>query len=164
MLDQSRKRLQDRYLSLGLGELAAAAVFVAVAVGVVMPRLDGPHASAALWSALVPLLVVLAQAGVYWLLARRWVEQAPMPAVLAKFYRVFRVLDAVVLTVGLLGVVTWLPDHLGAAVGIVALWVFGVVEYVNYFVVRLAYPLRRWPFMVGLWRTPRLVQDLNSAR
>ena len=70
--------LRRRYLSLGLGELAAAGVFAAVAVSVVMPRLEGPHDSAALWSALAPLLVVLVQAGVYWLLARGWVEQAPM--------------------------------------------------------------------------------------
>ena len=103
--------LRRRYLSLGLGELAAAGVFAAVAVGVVVPRLEGPKDSAALWSALAPLLVVLVQAGVYWLLARGWVEQAPMPARLATLYRVFRVLDIVVLAVGLLGVLIWLPDH-----------------------------------------------------
>ena len=50
------------------------------------------------------------------------------------------------------------------ALAIVVVWVFGVVEYVNYFVVRLSYPVRRLPLVVGQWRTPRLVQDLNSAR
>ncbi len=163
MVGAPEERLQRRYVRLGLGELAAAAVFAATAVGVAIPRFDGSHAAAALWSALVPLLVVLIQAGVYWLLARSWVGRAPMPVAVATVYRVFRVLDAVVLGVGLLGVLTWLPDHRGAAVFIVALWVFGVVEYANYFVVRLAYPLRRWLFMVGRWRTPRLVLDLNSA-
>ncbi|MGW6655943.1 hypothetical protein [Rhodococcus sp. NPDC055024] len=156
--------LRRRYLSLGLGELAAAGVFAAVAVGVVVPRLEGPHDSAALWSALAPLLVVLVQAGVYWLLARGWVEQAPMPARLAALYRAFRVLDIVVLAVGLLGVLIWLPDHFVTAAVIMVVWAFGVVEYVNYFVARLAYPLRRWPFEVGKWRTPQLVRDLHSAR
>ena len=156
--------LRRRYLSLGLGELAAAGVLAAVAVSVVMPRLEGPHDSAALWSALAPLLVVLVQAGVYWLLARGWVEQAPMPARLAALYRVFRVLDIVVLAVGLLGVLIWLPDHFVTAAAIMVVWAFGVVEYVNYFVARLAYPLRRWPFEVGKWRTSQLVRDLHSAR
>ncbi|MCT6735615.1 MULTISPECIES: hypothetical protein [Rhodococcus erythropolis group] len=156
--------LRRRYLSLGLGELAAAGVFAAVAVSVVMPRLEGPKDSAALWSALAPMLVVLVQAGVYWVLARGWVEQAPMPARLAALYRVFRVLDIVVLAVGLLGVLIWLPDHFVTAAAIMVVWAFGVVEYVNYFVARLAYPLRRWPFEVGKWRTPQLVRDLHSAR
>ncbi|WP_285181587.1 hypothetical protein [Rhodococcus sp. MEB032] len=156
--------LRRRYLSLGLGELAAAAVFAAVAVGVVMPRLEGPKDSAALWSALAPLLVILVQAGVYWLLARGWVEQAPMPVRLAALYRVFRVLDVLLLAIALLGVVIWLPDHSGAAVGVVAVWAFGVAEYANYFVARLAYPLRRWPFEVGKLRRPQLVHDLHSAR
>ncbi|MFF1943367.1 hypothetical protein ACFVWF_14725 [Rhodococcus qingshengii] len=164
MVDQRRKSLRRRYLSLGLGELAAAAVFAAVAVGVVMPRLEGPKDSAALWSALAPLLVILVQAGVYWLLARGWVEQAPMPARLAALYRVFRVLDVLLLAIALLGVVIWLPDHSGAAVGVVAVWAFGVAEYANYFVARLAYPLRRWPFEVGKLRRPQLVHDLHSAR
>ncbi|MBX9149590.1 hypothetical protein [Rhodococcus qingshengii] len=156
--------LRRRYLSLGLGELAAAAVFAAVAVGVVMPRLEGPKDSAALWSALAPLLVILVQAGVYWLLARGWVEQAPMPARLAALYRVFRVLDVLLLAIALLGVVIWLPDHSGAAVGVVAVWAFGIAEYANYFVARLAYPLQRWPFEVGKLRRPQLVHDLHSAR
>jgi hypothetical protein len=47
--------------------------------------------------------------------------------------------------------------------GVLAVWVFGVLEYVNYFVVRLAYPLGRWFTTVGEWRTPRLVQDLGVA-
>ncbi|NRH34132.1 hypothetical protein [Rhodococcus sp. MS13] len=164
MVDQRQQSLRRRYLSLGLGELAAAAVFAAVAVGVVMPRLEGSQDSAALWSALAPLLVILVQAGVYWLLALGWVELEPMPARLAALYRVFRVLDVLLLAIALLGVVIWLPDHSGAAVGVVAVWAFGVVEYVNYFVARLAYPLRRWPSEVGKWRRPQLVRDLNSAR
>ncbi|WP_244993195.1 hypothetical protein [Rhodococcus qingshengii] len=164
MADQRRMSLRRRYLSLGLGELAAAGVFAAVAVGVVMPRLECPKDSAALWSALAPLLVILVQAGVYWLLARGWVEQAPMPVRLAALYRVFRVLDVLLLAIALLGVVIWLPDHSGAAVGVVAVWAFGVAEYANYFVARLAYPLRRWPFEVGKLRRPQLVHDLHSAR
>ncbi len=108
-----------------------------------MPRLRSPQDSTALWSALIPLLVVLVQAGVYWLLARRWVTQAPMPAALAAAYRLFRVVDPVVLAVGLVGVMAWWPDRLAPALAIGGVWIFGVLEYLNYFVVRLSYPLHR---------------------
>ena len=164
MSDERRATLRRKYLSLGTGELVAAAVFAAVAVGIVMPRLETRQDSAALWSALAPLLIILVQAGAYWLLARNWVERAPMPTSLAALYRAFRALDAGFLAAGLLGVLVWLPDQVGVALAVVLVWVFGVVEYVNYFVVRLSYPIRRLPLVVGRWRTPRLVQDLNSAR
>jgi hypothetical protein len=156
--------LRRRYISLGTGELAAGAVFAAVAVTTVIPRLDDHEDQAALWSALIPLLVVLVQAGAYWLLARGWVERRPMPAALAALYRAFRVADAVLLVVGLVGVLVWLPGRPGAAVAVLATWLFAVVEYLNYFVVRLAYPVGRWLSTVGQWRTPRLVQDVRSAR
>lgn len=42
-------------------------------------------------------------------------------------------------------------------------WVFGLVEYVNYFVVQLVYPGSRWSALVGQRRTPRLVQNLENA-
>ena len=163
-MDERRETMRRKYLSLGTGELVAAAVFAVVAISVVMPRLEVPQDSAALWSALAPLLIILVQAGAYWLLARNWVELAPMPTSLAALYRAFRVLDAGLLVAGLVGVLVWLPDPVGVALAIVAVWIFGVVEYVNYFVVRLSYPIRRLPFVVGQWRTPRLVQDLNAAR
>ncbi len=164
MLDERRETLRRKYLSLGLGEFVAAAVFAAVAVTVAMPQLEMRQDSVALWSALVPLLIILVQAGAYWLLARNWVERAPMPASLAALYRAFRALDAGFLAVALLGALIWLPDHVGVALIVMAVWVFGLVEYINYFVVRLSYPIGRWPLMVGQWRAPRLVQDLKSAR
>lgn len=164
MSGSRREVLRRKYLSLGLGELVAAAVFAGIALGVVMPKLDTYQDSAALWAALAPLLVILVQAGTYWLLARGWVEKAPMPAPLAALYRGFRYLDAGLLLVGLLGVLVWLPDHVVAAVAVVAVWLFGVVEYVNYFVVRLAYPFRSWTRTISQWQTPRLMHDINAAR
>ncbi|MEU4566849.1 hypothetical protein [Micromonospora sp. NPDC023956] len=155
--------MRGRYLKLGTGELAAAASFAVVAVALVMPRLAGPDDSAALWSALVPLLVVLVQAGVYWLAARSWVERAPMPVAVAGVYRVFRIADAVLLGAGLVGILVWWPDQAGTALLVVAVWLFAVVEYLNYFVVRLAYPLSRWFTTVGQWRAPQLVRDLRTS-
>lgn len=160
---ERRKALRRKYLNLGTGEFAAAAVFGVVAATFVMPRLEGPEDYAALWSALTPLLVILVQAGFYWLLARAWVERAPMPATVAGIYRVFRIADIVLLISGLVGILVWWPDNFGAALLVTAVWVFGVVEYINYFLVRLSYPMGRWFASVGQWRTPRLVQDVRAS-
>ena len=90
MTDAARRVVRRRkYLSLGVGELAAAVVFA-----VVLPRLVGEDDRRALWCALIPLLVVLVQAGSYWLLARGWVARRAMPAPLATVYRGFRWADA----------------------------------------------------------------------
>jgi hypothetical protein len=107
--------------------------------------------------------VVLVQGGAYWLLARDWVGRRPMPAGVARRYRAFRALDVALLAAGLAGVVVWLPEGPVAAATVVATWLFGALEYVNYFVVRLAYPPRRWRASVTAWRTPRLVRDLMAA-
>ena len=110
------------------------------------------------------LLVILVQAGAYWLAARSW------GGTLA---------DAPCLGRHLPGVPgggcgdagDWSPwgDRLVARLRrhnagcAPAIWTFGVIEYVNYFVVRLAYPIGRWHRTAGQWRTPRLVQDLRGA-
>ena len=158
-----RSALRRTYLSLGLGELVAALVFTIVAVLVVVPRLESASDVTAVWSALVPLLVVLVQAGTYWLAARSWVALRPMPRAWATTYRLFRFADVAVLTVGLVGVIAWWPDGLGTMLLVLAVWLFGVIEYVNYFVARLSYPFGRWFTEVWRWRTPRLVQDLGRA-
>ncbi|WP_448003308.1 hypothetical protein [Agromyces bauzanensis] len=159
---ERRLALRRKYLSLGLGELAAALVFAIVAAAFVTPRFSADSDAAALWSALIPLLIVLVQAGAYWLAARSWVEHGRMPAGWASTYRMFRVADAGMLATGLLGVIVWWPESVGARLVVLAVWTFGVLEYVNYFVVRLAYPISRWLTTVGQWRTPQLVQDLRG--
>ncbi len=40
-------------------------------------------------------------------------------------------------------------------------WALGVIEFVNYFVVRLAYPPSQWFSKVGQWREPRLLPDMT---
>ncbi|WP_415971862.1 hypothetical protein [Rhodococcus sp. 077-4] len=158
-----REALRRRYLSLGLGELAAASVFLTIALTMALPRLDHGQDRLALWSALVPLLFVLVQAGAYWLMARSWVERHPMPAPVRAGYRAFRIANIALLGGGLAGVIVWLPDGVAAGVAVVAVWLFGVIEFVNYYVVRLSYPARRWLSTVGQRRTPRLVRDMNAA-
>jgi hypothetical protein len=152
------ERRRRKYLSLAVGELAAAVVFA-----VVLPRLVGDDDRRALWFALITLLVVLVQAGSYWLAARSWVVRSSMPAWLATVYRGFRWADALLLVGGLVGVLLWPPTGDRSMVVVGAIWLFGLVEYVNYFVVRLAYPVGRWSRSVRQRRVPQLVQDLRTA-
>jgi hypothetical protein len=75
--DERRDTLRRKCLSLGAGELVAAVIFGFVAFASVTPRLRTGDERAALWSALIPLLRILIQGGIYWLLARRWVKLRP---------------------------------------------------------------------------------------
>jgi hypothetical protein len=156
-------RLRRTYLSLGLGELAAVVVFV-VAQPVVAARL-GDAGGRALWWAMAPLLVVLLQGSAYWLAARGWLPgsgRPGMPRGLALVYRAFRLLDPVLLAVCLAGLLLTGVDG-GALVVCLLVWAFGALEYVNYFVVRLSYPLAEWFVLVGRRRTPALVRDVARA-
>ncbi|WP_151523945.1 hypothetical protein [Serinicoccus kebangsaanensis] len=159
---ERRKALRRRYLSLGLGELVAAGVFVVLAWSVLGPRWSS-DARVTLWWALGPLVLVLVQAGTYWLLARSWVRTGTMPTGWARAYRAFRVLDPLLLALGLLMILVRGADGPGPVVLTLGVWVFAVLEYVNYFVVRLAYPPTTWHREVTRWRVPRLVQDLRAA-
>ncbi|GAA2235177.1 hypothetical protein GCM10010413_38620 [Promicromonospora sukumoe] len=162
--------LRRTYLNLGLGELAAVVVFVVVRPGVAA-RL-GDDGGPALWWAMTPLLVVLLQGSAYWLAARAWLPgsgrlgsprrgtgRRGMPRPVALTYRAFRLLNPVLLAVCLAGLLLSGADG-GALVVCLLVWAFGVLEYVNYFVVRLSYPVARWFALVGRRRTPALVRDV----
>lgn len=154
-MSSQRTTTSRRLLRLGTGELVAAAVFALVAARGVA---GSPGAAPAVWNALIPLLAILVQAGVYWLVRSR---ASRLPPAMVAIYRVFRVLDGALLVLGLAGIVLWWPAEPSLAAVVVAVWLFGVVEYLNYFVVRLAYPPARWLSEVGRRRTPRLMKDLN---
>jgi hypothetical protein len=156
-------RLRRTFLSLGLGELTAVVVFV-VAQPMVAGRL-GDAGGRALWWAMVPLLAVLLQGGAYWLAARSWLPgtgRPGMPRGVALLYRAFRLLDPVLLAVCLAGVLLTGPDS-GALVLCLFVWTFGALEYVNYYMMRLSYPVGQWFALVGRRRRPALVRDVARA-
>lgn len=157
-MTRRRTSIKLRLVNLGIGELVAAAVFAFLAAPAVI-RAGLP--AAPVWSALAPLLVVLVQAGVYWLVRSR-TNRLPTP--MAASYRVLRVLDAGLLALGVAGIALWWPAQPLAAVAVLAVWLFGVAEFANYFVVRLAYPPTQWLSQVGRRRTPRLMKDLALSR
>lgn len=168
--DRHRERRADlrrTYLRLGTGELVAAIVFAVLAQVTVRPRLPAPDHELVLWVALLPLEVVLLQAGVYWLLARSWLLRAPMPAATATAYRCLRAATALLLVVSLLVLLVLLvllPDEPLVAALVLAIWACAAVEFVNYYLIRLAYPVGGWVAGVRARREPRLARDLRVAR
>ena len=104
------------------------------------PRLGTDSDRFALWAALVPLVVILVQAGIYWLSACTWIGGGRMPRAMRILYRWFRGLDPVLLAAGLISVLAAPPSSAAVLVLALAVWLFGVAEYINYCVVRLAYP------------------------
>jgi hypothetical protein len=151
-----------RYRSLAAGELVAATMFAVVAATVAAPWL-GASGAAALWSALVPLLLVLGQAAAYWALAARGTRVRPIPPVAAHALRALRWLNLILLATGLAVVLARLPETAGGVALVLGTWAFGVIEYVNYFVVRLAYPASSWFSRVKDLRTPQLWRDVRAT-
>lgn len=162
MSAEQRDRRRRRYLVLGIGELVAATVFVGVAVLAVRPRLSDPD-WLTLWCGLGPLVLILLQAGIYWLLARVRVGGRPMSTATAAAYRICRVANPLLLAGGAVAILVRGADGAGSLILFLAVWVFAVLEHVNYFVVRLAYPAHRWATEVTRWRTPQLVRDLRKS-
>ncbi len=56
-----------------------------------LPRLT-PAKARALWGGLAPLLIVLVEAGIYWLAARTWTPHSTMPRAMARAHQALRLL------------------------------------------------------------------------
>jgi hypothetical protein len=151
--------IRRRMLSLGTGELAAAGAF-----GVAGWLFSGSMGEGwpAWWAAIATLCLVLVQGGVFWLVARAHLGHV-LPWAWRSAFRAFRLIDPGLLAIALGFVVSQARTAPGAAIASAAVWIFAVVEYVNYFVVRLAYAPLTWFRDVGRWRTPRLVKELYRA-
>lgn len=108
-------------------------------------------------------MLILIQAGCYWLLARQWVGVGTMPRPIVRAFRVLQVVNVLMLLIGIIGVTIWFPRNPGTAALIVVIWLFGMAEYCNYFVMRLAYPSPHWIAEVRKRRTPQLVQDIRAS-
>ena len=161
--DARRRLLRAKFLSLGLGELAAVAAFAYVALGVVAPKLPDDRSFVTLMVAFVPLLLILAQAAAYWLMARAWVKVRLMPRRVADLYRAFRILDVILVLAAGVYITFQLPSTAWVSVLTLLVWLFAVLEFVNYYVVRLSYPVDEWFVRIGEWRTPRLICELRTV-
>ena len=163
MQSERRERHVRQYRRLGWGEWCAACVFVYVTAFSLDDGLASLDATAAVWWALMPLLAVLVQAGAYWLAARSWVGVSSMPRLAALAVLMLRPLNVIALIAAAVGIaVTWPSSNAGAILA-VAIWLFAVAEFANYFVIRLAYRPRDVLRGIATRRTPRLMLDARQS-
>ncbi|MGB3330379.1 MAG: hypothetical protein WBA46_15570 [Thermomicrobiales bacterium] len=80
-----------------------------------------------------------------------------MPRALARLYVGFGGLNVILLAIGL----AEMPA--GTRALLAGIWVFGLVEAIKSYAVRLAYPANMWIAEVGRWRTPRLRSEIRSG-
>ncbi|MEL4359147.1 MULTISPECIES: hypothetical protein [unclassified Luteococcus] len=158
-----REYLRRRYLSLGTGELVAAVTFAGVFGLYTSTSSSLRPAAPILWLSILPLEFILTQGGIYWLAARDWVKRSCMPPLLAGSFAVLTWANPLLLLAAV-GMLAWQRPAGSAAALAVACVVFGAIEYVNYFWIRLSYPWKSWARQVTQWRRSRLRQDLETAR
>lgn len=146
---------------MGTGELASAGVFLFIGV---RASLNAEPTNWAVAFATLPLVTILAAAGCYWLLARTWVGISIMPGSIARQFQRFRVAHIFLLLCGSLVLLLLLPRSSPTHVFFCsAALMFAFIEHINYFHVRLAYPIQQWAGEVTRFRTARLRKDLTRA-
>jgi hypothetical protein len=96
-------------------------------------------------------------------MARAWVKMRPMPRRVADLYRAFRILDVILVLAAGVYITFHLPSTAWVRVLTLLMWLFAVLEFVNYYVLQLSYPVNEWFVRIGEWRTPRLICDLRTA-
>lgn len=161
MASSAQNLLRRKHLGLGTGEIASAGVFLFVALRVSLSA--APH-EILVGITFLPLVAILAGVGCYWLLARRWIGSSGMPASFAILSAKLRFAYIALLLLGLLALLLMIPmvSRSHAILGGSAL-AFALVEHINYFHFRLAYPMRYWLSEVGRLRIPRLRKDIQKG-
>jgi hypothetical protein len=160
MMDTPAYRLRRRLLNLGSGELVAAVVFAWLSL---FASREDPVGRIGLPLATVGLVLVLMEGGCFWLLARSWVPRGRMPRAVARIYLALRWVMPLILILSAVGLaMRWpsLPQVRILGVGAVSL---GVIEYVNYFIRRVSYPVATWCRDVRRLREPRLMRDVRRG-
>jgi hypothetical protein len=113
--------------------------------------------------ATVGLVLVLIEGGCFWLLARSWVPRGRTPRAVARIYLTLRWATPLMLVLSAVGLAMWWPSLPQIRVLGVSAVTFGVIEYVNYFILRVSYPVATWWQDVRRLRQPRLIRDVRRG-
>lgn len=91
---------------------------------------------------LYPLLVlsfILVQGAVYWfILLRRMSTPKFLLAYVGNIYRILKIIDAILLCIGI-PIIILNYGNIAVTTFSVFIWLFSVIEWINYYVVRLSY-------------------------
>ena len=86
-----------------------------------------------------------------------------MPRTLARFYLTLRWVTPLFFVLSAVGLAMWWPSLPHVRVLGVSAVSFGVIEYVNYFIRRVSYPVATWWWDVRRLRQPRLIRDVRRG-
>lgn len=135
---QLREKIKKELTSLCTGELAAVIsfwfCFFMYKKWLVDPKM--------MIQIMYPLLVVsfiLIQGSVYWfVLLRRMSNSKFLLEYIVKIYRIFKIIDIILLCIGIL-IIVLNYSNIAVTILSVFIWLFSIIEWINYYVVRLSY-------------------------
>ena len=147
MMNIQKEKVRKELVSLCLGELAAILSFW-LCFFLLKNRLGDWNSLVTILYPLSLLTFILLQGSIYWaILIRRLSNPQFGSASVPKLYGGFRILDLILLISGF-SFIVWNTQSVQVAVLAALIQLFALIEWVNYFLVRLSYSLN--PLV--LWR------------
>ena len=157
-------KIQKELVSLCLGELAAVQSF-GICFFLLKDRLGDVSSLVTILYPLSLLAFILLQGSIYWaILIRRLSKPQFGSASVPKLYGCFRILDLVLLISGF-PLIVWNTQSFQVAIIATLIQLFALIEWVNYFLVRLSYslnPLVLWKRITkGKLEKSRIAKELG---
>lgn len=164
MMNIQKDKVKKELVSLCLGELAAALSFW-LCFFLLKNRLGDVNSLVTILYPLSLLTFILLQGSIYWaILIRRLSKPQFGSASVPKLYGCFRILDLVLLISGFPFIV-WNAQGVQVTIIATLIQLFALIEWVNYFLVRLSYslnPLVLWKRIVkGKLEKSRIAKELG---
>ena len=164
MMSIQKEKVKKELLSLCLGELAAALSFW-LCFFLLKNRLGDVNSLVTILYPLSLLTFILLQGSIYWaILIRRLSKPQFGSASVPKLYSGFRILDLVLLISGFPFIV-WNAQSVRVAIIATLIQLFALIEWINYFLVRLSYslnPLVLWKRITnGKLEKSRIAKELG---
>ena len=164
MMSIQKEKVKKELLSLCLGELAAALSFW-LCFFLLKNRLGDVNSLVTILYPLSLLTFILLQGSIYWaILIRRLSKPQFGSENVPKLYGVLRILDLVLLISGFPFIV-WNAQSVRVAIIATLIHLFALIEWINYFLVRLSYslnPLVLWKRITnGKLEKSRIAKELG---
>lgn len=164
MMSIQKEKVRKELVSLCLGELAAVLSFW-LCFFLLKNRLGDWNGLLSILYPLSLLTFILLQGSTYWaILIRRLSKPQFGSGTVTKLYGCFRILDLVLLISGFPFIV-WYTQSVRVAIIATLIQLFALIEWVNYFLLRLSYslnPLVLWKRIVkGKLEKSRIAKELG---
>ena len=127
-------KLKKRLLNLFIGEFAAACMFVYVYISSNLIRIGNANLIAFLY-----LIFILLQGSIYWFYKYRLIVKRRHPSLTTvKFLRILRQLNMII-AISIVILIPIVSANYNGLLIAIAILLFGIIEYINYYWYRLSY-------------------------